>query len=104
MHCQKPCSMDNTQGAVKYWPEPIMCPVDHQFPDHLTGACVRTDPPSLFYLAGCLFNLSSEHCQSVPRTAVTGTCGQLGWFPLIIIPSSTSTPPSQEPHERERVS
>ncbi len=63
MHCQKPCHMVCEQGGVKYWPELIMCPVDRLFPYYVTGACVRTDPPScFFYLARCLFNPSSECC------------------------------------------
>jgi hypothetical protein len=62
MHCWKSCGMDSKQGDVKYWPGPIMYPVDCLFPYHVTSACVKTNLPSLVYLAGCLFNLSSEYC------------------------------------------
>jgi hypothetical protein len=31
-------------------------------PYHMNGACARTDSPSFFYLASCLFNLSYECC------------------------------------------
>ncbi len=62
MHCRKPCHMDGKQGDVKYRPGQIMCRVDCLLPYHLTSACVKTNLPSLFSLAGCLCNLSSEYC------------------------------------------
>jgi hypothetical protein len=56
-----PVRMISEQGGVKSQPELTVCHVDHLFPHHVTSACVRTSPPPAFYLAGCLFHLSSEH-------------------------------------------
>jgi hypothetical protein len=55
---RNPARMNSEQGGVKSWPEPLMCRIDCPFPNYMTGGCVRTDPPLIFYLAGCLFNLS----------------------------------------------
>jgi hypothetical protein len=43
-----PVRINSDQGGVKYWPELIMCGIDHLFPYHMTGACVSTDPPPSF--------------------------------------------------------
>ncbi len=40
-----PACKNSEQGGVKYRLELIMCCVDHLFPYHVTGACVRTHPP-----------------------------------------------------------
>jgi hypothetical protein len=42
-----PAGMNSEQGGVKYKTELIMCHIDHLFLYHVTGAWVRTDPPSL---------------------------------------------------------
>ncbi len=74
--------MISEQGGVKSCPGPTECLI----PYHVTGACVITDPSfPVFYLAGCLFNLSSKFCLICTRIAVTWTCGQFDWFSLIII-------------------
>jgi hypothetical protein len=52
--------MDRKPEHVKYRPKPIKGCFDRPFPYQVNGACVRTDPHPLFYLAGCLFYLSSE--------------------------------------------
>jgi hypothetical protein len=57
-----PADMNSEQGGVKYQPKPFTCRIDCLFPYHVTGACVRTNPPSVFFLAGCLFNRNSKHC------------------------------------------
>ncbi len=68
MHCQKPCRMDSEQRSVKYLHKPIMCHIDCPIPYHVTGACVRTNPPLFTWLVAYL-TCVLRVVQSVPRIA-----------------------------------
>ncbi len=78
-----------------------MCCINRPFPYHITDACVRTNCPNLFYLAHCLFYPSSERC----LISTQNCCCMDLWSVWLVLthhhPSSTSTPPTQEPYKRE---